>query len=391
MRWLFSFLLFSMLAVALALAGRYAPGYVVLVFPPWRVELSALTFLLLLAALLAGTLAFVRLATLTLRLPQQVREARARREREEQEALYQSAVTAWLEGRYQDAERAGERCSAGGSKLGLARVVAARAAHALRAFERRDAHLVVAKEYAPLAARYFDAEVRLDGSDVPGALSVVDQALALAPKHAALQALKLQALLKSGHWHEALRQVENLGRSRSLAPAQARQARLAALLGLLRQSGTGREALQEFWKNLPDVDQRDPLLARGGAEAFLAQGHPAFAARIVESALNKTWQEDLAHFYGAIVTDNLPRQIELAEAWLGAHPRDAGLLLSLARLCAAASLWGKAQSYLEASLALAPSVEGLLALAELEEKSGRSGAACGHLKRALELCSRAER
>lgn len=390
MRWLLSFLLFAVLAVVLALAGRYAPGYVVLVFPPWRMELSSLTFVLLLAALFGAALVFLRLASATLRLPQQVRAARARREREERLALYHAALAAWLEGRHQEAERLGARYHADDATLGLARVLAARAAHAMRAFPRRDAHLVFAKEYAPLAAHYFAAQLCLEGGDVPGALAALDQALALAPKATALQALRLQALLKSGQWHEALGLIDTLKRGGGLEAGQVRQMRLNALLGLLRQKALGVQALQELWNQLPDAERHDPLLARAGAEAFLTLGHPSFAARIVENALQTTWHEDLAQFYGAILTDNLPRQIEVAEAWLGAHPRDAGLLLSLARLCAAAGLWGKAQSCLEASLALARSVEGLLALAELEEKSGRSGADCSHLKQALELCRRRE-
>ena len=386
MRWLASSLLFSLLAVALALAGRYAPGYVVLVFPPWRIELSAVAFLLLLGVLLAAILVFARLATFTLRLPQEIRTARAGREKEKQESLYQAALVAWLEGRYEDAERAGRNYGAGGDKLGLARVVAARAAHVMRAYDRRDAHLVVAEEYAPLAAYFFESEALLGTDDLSGALGILEQGLALAPKHPALQTLKLQVLLKSSQWNEALRLVEDLARTHSLEDVQARAMRRAALLGLLRREGMDKQALLAFWKDLPDRDQRDPLLARAGAEAFLRQGNPPFAARIVENALAREWHEDMARFYGSITTDNLPRQIELAEAWLKAHPRDAALLQTLAQLCAAAGLWGKSQSYLEAGLALAPNVESLLALAQLEEKSGRPNLACNHLRRALDLC-----
>ncbi|HLF12305.1 MAG TPA: hypothetical protein VJA26_13945, partial [Gammaproteobacteria bacterium] len=40
--------------------------------------------------------------------------------------------------------------------------------------------------------------------------------------------------------------------------------------------------------------------------------------------------------------------------WLKEHPEDGALLLTAARLCMANELWGKARSYLESSLALAP-------------------------------------
>jgi HemY protein len=63
--------------------------------------------------------------------------------------------------------------------------------------------------------------------------------------------------------------------------------------------------------------------------------------------------------------------------------------MSLADLCAHEKLWGKAQSYAEASLAVAPNVDAHLALAALKEQTGQMGEACRHLKQALELCRRA--
>ena len=50
MRTLFRLLVLAVLAVGLAIAARYNEGYVLLVMPPWRAELS-LNFFLLLAVL----------------------------------------------------------------------------------------------------------------------------------------------------------------------------------------------------------------------------------------------------------------------------------------------------------------------------------------------------
>ena len=85
----------------------------------------------------------------------------------------------------------------------------------------------------------------------------------------------------------------------------------------------------------------------------------------------------------------ITRQIEQAEKWLHAQPRDARLLLTLAQLCSARHLWGKAQSYLEASLAIAPSTEAHVRMAELKTHSGLSTEACQHYQKALELCRQA--
>ena len=79
------------------------------------------------------------------------------------------------------------------------------------------------------------------------------------------------------------------------------------------------------------------------------------------------------------------RQIERAEKWLEKHPNDAALLLALGRLCARQSLWGKAQSYLEASVAVEPTYTGYYELARLEESTGNGEAARRHYRRSLEL------
>jgi len=55
-------------------------------------------------------------------------------------------------------------------------------------------------------------------------------------------------------------------------------------------------------------------------------------------------------------------------------------------VCSVQELWGKAQSYLEASLAIAPSAEGHIRMAELKTQSEQPGEACRHYQKALALC-----
>jgi HemY protein len=54
-------------------------------------------------------------------------------------------------------------------------------------------------------------------------------------------------------------------------------------------------------------------------------------------------------------------------------------------LCGEAELWGKAQSYLEASIAVEPSHTAHLAAAHLQEKLGNADATRGHYREALDL------
>ena len=60
-------------------------------------------------------------------------------------------------------------------------------------------------------------------------------------------------------------------------------------------------------------------------------------------------------------------------------------MYALGRLCERAQLWGKAQTYLEASLALDNSWRANLALGEMQANLGRTDEANAHLAAALKL------
>ncbi|MBL8511772.1 MAG: heme biosynthesis protein HemY, partial [Betaproteobacteria bacterium] len=85
--------------------------------------------------------------------------------------------------------------------------------------------------------------------------------------------------------------------------------------------------------------------------------------------------------------DSTLAQIERAEKWLKTQARDAVLLATLGKLCIRQALWGKAQSYLEASVALKPSRDAHMTLAGLMEKTGRPEEAIRHIRRSAQLAN----
>lgn len=387
LRWLISLIVVAILAVALALAGRYDPGYVVLVYPPWRAELSFVSFVLVLALLIIGAYLLVRLAIATLDLPRTVREQQARKEAARQNANFTEAVAAYLEGRFQEAEKAATKLSAEPRRVMLARVLAARAAHESRAHARRDAYLAEAKDNEkPLAALYAEAETRLEDRDLTGALSAIEAGKILAPAHTALQRLELKARQQLGQWDEVLKLADQLAKANALDPATLEHTRRTAHLGNIKRRSLDPKGLMDYWKRLPGTEKTHPGVAQEAADTFARSGDNDTAVAVIEEALNKSWDETLAARYGQIVGKDPLAQIQQAEKWLASHPHDGALLMSLADLCAHEKLWGKAQSYAEASIAVAPNIDGHLALAAFKEQSGQHGEACTHLKQALALC-----
>jgi HemY protein len=387
MRWLVSLIVLPIIAVGLALAGRYDPGYVVLVYPPWRAELSFVSFLLLLGLLVTGAYLLTRLAILTLNLPEAVKARNKKREAEKQNALFTDALAAYLEGRYQEAEKLASRIQSDATRVQLGRVLAGRSAGEIRAYTRRDAYLAEARESdSPLAALFAEAESRLAERDATGALSAVEAGKLIAPAHTALLRLELKARQMLGQWDEVLKLSEQLSKANALEPAVIEHIQRAAHLGNIKRRADDDKGLLEYWKKLPESFKSDPANALEAANAFASLGGRDTAVEILETSLNASWDETLAARFGQIVGKSPLRQIERAEKWLAERPRDGALLMSLADLCAHEKLWGKAQSYAEASLAVSPNVDAHLALAAFKEQSGQMTEACGHLKQALQLC-----
>lgn len=391
LRWLISLIIVAVLAVALALAGRYDPGYVVLVYPPWRAELSFVSFVLLLALLIIGAYLFTRLAIATLNLPRAVREHKARQEAERQIASFTDALAAYLEGRFQEAEKIAAKLTTEPRREMLARVLAARAAHESRAHGRRDTYLTDAKDNdRPLAALYAEAETRLEDRDLTGALTAIEAGRQLSPAHTALQKLELKARQQLGQWDEVLKLAEQLSKANALDEATLLHVRRAAHLGNIKRRTHDYKGLLEYWKKLPGAERTHPAIALEAATTFARSGDTDTAVAIVEDALNKSWDESLVAHYGQFVGKDALGQIQQAEKWLLSHPHDGALLMALADLCAHEQLWGKAKSYAEASIAVAPNVDGHLALAAFKEQAGQPGEACRHMRKALELCRRAD-
>lgn len=127
-------------AVALAVASHNS-AYVLLVFPPYRIELSFILFSILLIGCFVFFYALVRVTNATLNIPAYVREFRQQRTQIKTRELLEEALKAYFEGRYATAEEAAVQAMELGETSALYSIIAARSAHELHEFEKRDAYL----------------------------------------------------------------------------------------------------------------------------------------------------------------------------------------------------------------------------------------------------------
>jgi HemY protein len=369
------------LAVGLSLAARLNDGYAILVFPPYRAELSLnLAILLVLAGFTLGYL-LLRVVVHTLRLPLHVRNFRLRRRSERGQAATLAALQGLFEGRYARAEKSAGRAYRLGHARALNALIAARAAGEMHEIERRDQWLARAdgQDTKARGARLaVQAGLLLDERRYEDALSVLRELSASEPKRISTQRMLMKVHQRLGHWDEVRRLAAALGKRGALAEVAATQLRITAQIEALRQQAGDAAGLAACWQRTED--KRDARIARTAAQLFIASGDCRRAHEIIAAALEAEWSEDLVLLYGECLGDDVLAQIERGEKWLKSRPHERALLLTLGRLCLQQELWGKGQRYLEASLSEQPSRSAHVALAQLFDRIGKPEDASVHYR-----------
>jgi HemY protein len=383
-------------AVAVVILGRIDAGYVLFIYPPYRVEMTMLFFALAAAALFFLLYFLFRLLGQAVSLPAMVRTYRTRRRRERAHAALASALQAYYEGRYRRAEKQAELAFDTGPTPGLAALLAARAAHQMRDFDRRDRWLERADtagdalQTARLVSR---AELALEERDFGAARDALRKLQSAGPRHIATARMLLRAERGAGAWDEVLRLAGQLVKRDAIAPALAEEYKVQANVELLSRSADDAGEFERRWRDIPARDQIHPRVAGAAARHATALGRATLAREILEHALATEWTSKLVNLYGELPPqlDAAERaeesriRIERGERWLATRNRDPELLATLGRLCAQAELWGKAKSFLEASLSFEESRAARLELARLAERLGQQADAQSHFRRAAEL------
>ena len=388
MRVLFWFLLLAAAAVAVALATRLTAGYVLVVAPPYRIEVSLNLFLLGLIAGFVGGYALLRLIRRALDLPRDVRAYRRRQQQERARAKQDAAVVALLEGRFGKARQFADEALAIPTSSGLSALIGARAAIDTRDFAAAEALLARADAQVKSLAvpRYMlEAEMRLEHGQPLEALSLLSDLRKEAGAHTAALRLELRALHAAGRHADIPAAVDQLVKRKVYGAAEGELLKAAAHAEELRSLVHDAAGLRAYWNKLSDSEQRQPRIARAAATSFLALGGDRDAADIVARSLEREWSSDLVRLYADCRVSDATKQLEQGERWLTSHNQDPALLYALGILCQRQQLWGKAQTYLEASLALDNAYPAHVALGEMLARLGRSDEANAHFAAALKL------
>ncbi|SEI83141.1 heme biosynthesis protein HemY [Paraburkholderia diazotrophica] len=373
------------IAVALALVGRFDTGQVLLVYPPYRVDISLNLFVVGLIVTFIVMYVLLRIVRNIWGMPRRVAAYRARQRVAKAHSALRDAIANLYAGRFSRAEKAARDSLANPDNKGAAGLIAANAAHRMHEYARRDEYLAQIDATDWQDARLMaTADMRADGRDADGALLALTEMQSQGGRRIHAQQIALRAQQQLKNWGEVLKLVKTLEKREAIHPAVAVRLRQLAAENLLRDRRHNADALLELWHSLTPTERHSPRLADLAAELLVALNRPQEARKIVEEALAQNWDARLLRRYPDTTGGDALPLIQKAEGWRKERPDDADLLFTLGRLCLHQQLWGKAQSFLEQALKQADNetlkIRSHRALARLHEQLGDASKASEHYR-----------
>lgn len=382
------------LAVLVSLVNAQLENYYVSFFlPSGAYSFPYPYFVLMCLAILIGSYFVLRLFFTAINLPSRVKAYQLARQQRKLWQSSQAAQLAFYQGRVQKAAQAAQEALDADTEDSLSplhHLLAARASHAFRSYAKRDAHLDaldMQNQEIALAVHITRAQLYLDQHEFNLALDAVLAAKAISPKLTAAMLLELKIRHRLKQAEHTLELIDQLEKSEALDASSCKHYRLAAYIAQLRTLSLQGRKLTEWWNAIPNSIQQEYALREAYFQALLADKQSIELLKVMQIQLKHVWDSQLIHYLTDLRCDSACHReaLKWLESVLPQHSEDALLLRFIAELCRQQSLWGKAQTYAEASLALQPSAAAHLLLAELAEQQEKPELAHQHYRAGLHL------
>ena len=384
-------------AAAVAVLTHSYPGNVFIIIGDEVRRVSLNTFILTTVVFVVVLYLLLSLLGRVVSIPGGMRRYGKRRRSAKVADALNEAGQAFFEGRFQKAQTEAEKVLKNkecGDAAPLALMLAAYSAEQTNDDTAKQGYLqrlAALPESMQLSRYLLEAESALERYDYEAAQTSIDAARKLNPGLTRLLQLELRMAVDQKDAMKVLRLTEQLAKAGALSATELQQYQWVAYRQLLAQCHDAK-ALKTCLKRIPEVDQKGGLSVEI-AERFQQLGLYAQAAKWAKA--NYPLKRDVALLNvlfesSANLSDKEQQQaFEAADGWLKTYREDTDLLLALGEAAYQRQLWGKAQSYLEASLSQHPSIQAHLALAKVFKATEQKALAEQHQAAALALVEQA--
>ncbi len=365
-------------AVGLAIAATFYSGNMYLVVNQTMIRVSLNAFIIGLLVVMVFLYLLIGFLAGILNVPGKMQRFGTARQERKANAGLNAAGLAFFEGKFQKAEQEAAKVLANkevGDNRTLALMLGAHAADQMDDITLRDRYLQEIEQLPQknqLSRYLLLAESALSRQDYDAARNNIASATQINPTLTRLVKLQLRYAQDHGDAVETLEKTGKLLKAGAINESEALQNQDWAYHRLLAQATTVG-GLKACLKRIPDSEKSDSLCAPI-AEKYAQLGLYSEAVDWVGKYYPQTRQSALlpafVHSVRLLKDREQRKAIDMADGWLKQQPDDSDLLMCLGQLAYDKQLWGKAQGYLEASLAVKPSLQARLALAKVMDETG---------------------
>jgi HemY protein len=383
----------SLVVVVLAaiLFVREDPGFVLVKYGDYSLETS-LAFGIVAVAIITLVIHFIfKLMMGVWHLPGTVKKQSKGRRFEKSRKLLNQGLIDLAEGRFDQAESNLVKLVEYSESPLIHYLAAARAAQLQGKHDERDGYLKAAHEARPeaeIAIGVTQAELQLAHQQLEQSLATLTHLRGVAPRHDHVLRLLARVYFELEDWRSLVELLPDIRKKKLLKDSILKNMEAKSYRGFLASAKSSQQALESAWAKIPKAAQTD-------AELILyyiklcnrAASKSSSVEQLIIKSLEQKWDNRLIEAYGLFNADDPNEQLKRTEKWLEDYARNENLLLALGRICIRAKLWGKAQSYLEASIGVKAMASSCLVLAELlGDQLQQKDKASKYYQKGLELC-----
>ena len=362
------------------------PGYVVINFRNYLIEMSVPILLAIMILIIIGIWLLVQV----FRAPKKLGQAAGRFRTGRAGQRLTRGIIELAEGNFAKGERLLVRAASVSDAPLLNYLAAARAAHLLGNDERRDSWLKQAYEDLPEAGNAVlltQAELQLDQAQFEQALATLRRIEENTPNHSHALTLLGRLYFRLEDWNHLSELIPKLRKRGRINAATLDEWSQRVHIEKLLHSSDGEAVLAE-WKAIPKGLKKDLSLLEAYYDSLLRTGMHEKAEKDLIAEIKREWRGPLVRLFGMVDSADTTKQLGRAENWLKSHGEDADLLLTAARLCLKNELWGKARSYLETVIAIRPTPEAYQEYGRLLNRLGEGDAAADAYRAGLGMVAR---
>ncbi len=384
-------LLLAVVVLATILFVQKDPGFVLVKYGDFSVETS-LAFGILAVAIATLLIHFIfRVLMAIWNLPGAVKRQSKSRGYEKSRRLLNQGLIDLAEGRFDQAESNLVKLVEFSESPLVHYLAAARAAQLQGKHDERDSYLKAAHEARPeaeMAIGVTQAELQLAHQQLEQSLATLTHLRGIAPRHDHVLRLLARVYFELEDWQSLVELLPDIRKKKLLKESILKNMEGKSYRGFLAAAKGNQQALEKAWTKIPKASQTDAdLILYYIKLSNRASSNSSSVEQLIIKSLDQKWDNRLVEAYGLFKAIDPNQQLRRTEKWLGDYAKNEYLLLALGRICIRARLWGKAQSYLEASIGVNAMAASCLVLAKLlGDQLQENDKASQYYKKGLQLC-----